>query len=139
MYIDISIDEIFKKFVDNYEEKETIGWTLKPATNEIHIEYRDKVLSWKDYEDIASDIYDNYFDKKGETNIEPIVKYYEEKYNITITMEMEDNFREEYKYFIENEGTKIVKRPVKIIEKQKINFYFSGGVEDYHTYRWINV
>lgn len=138
MYIDISIDEIFKKFVDNYEEKETIGWTLKPATNEIHIDYQNKALSWKDYEDIVSDIYDNYFDKKGETNIEPIIKYYEEKYNITITMEMEDNFREEYKYFIENEGTKIVKRPVKIIEKQKINFYFDG-VENYHTYRWINV
>lgn len=138
MYIDISIDEIFKKFVDNYEEKETIGWTLKPATNEIHIDYQNKALSQKDYEDIVSDIYDNYFDKKGETNIEPIIKYYEEKYNITITMEMEDNFREEYKYFIENEGTKIVKRPVKIIEKQKINFYFDG-VENYHTYRWINV
>ncbi len=139
MYIDVPIDEILKKFVDNYEEKETIGWTLKPLTNEIHIEYRDKILSWKDYEAIASDIYDNYFDKKGETNIEPIVKYYEEKYNISIAMEMEDNFREEYKYFVENDGTRIVKRPVKIIEKQKINFYFNGGAEDYHTYRWINV
>lgn len=138
MYIDIPIDEILKKFVDNCEEKETIAWTIKPLTNEIHIEYRDKILSWKDYEAIASDIYDNYFDKKGETNIEPIVKYYEEKYNISIAMEMEDNFREEYKYFVENDGTKIVKRPVKIIEKQKINFHFYGA-EDYHTYRWINV
>lgn len=135
MYIDISIDEILKKFVDNYEEKETIDWTLNPSTNKIHIEYRDKILSWKDYEAIVSDIYDSYFDDNED--IEPIIKYYEEKYNITITMEMENNFREEYKYFIENEGTKIVKRPVKIIEKQKINFYFDG-VENYHTYRWIN-
>lgn len=137
MYIDVSIDKILKKFVDNYEEKEVIGWTLKPSTNEIHIEYRDKLLSWKDYEAIASDIYDSYFDDNED--IEPIIKYYEEKYNITISIEIEDNSREEYKYFIENEGTKIVKRPVKIIEKQKINFYFSGEVEDYHTYRWINV
>lgn len=138
MYIDVPIDEILKKFVDNCEEKETIAWTLKPSENAIHIEYRNKVLSWKDYEDIASDIYDNYFDKNNETNVEQIIKYYEVKYNISITMEMEDNFREEYKYFIENNGTKIVKRPVKVIEKQKINFYFDG-VENYHTYRWINV
>lgn len=135
-YIDVSIDEILKKFVDNYEEKETIGWTLKPSTNKIHIEYRDKLLSWKDYEAIASDIYDSYFDDNED--IEPIVRYYEEKYNITISMEIEDNFREEYKYFIENNGTKIVKRPVKIIEKQKVNFHFRGA-EDYDTYRWINV
>lgn len=53
-------------------------------------------------------------------------------------MEMKDSSREEYKYFIENDGTKIVKRPVKIIEKQKINFRFRGA-ENYDTYRWINV
>lgn len=94
------------------------------------------ILSWKDYEVIASDIYDSYFDDNKD--IEPIIEYYEEKYSITISMEIEDNFREEYKYFIENDGAKIVKRPVKIIEKQKINFYFHG-VENYNTYRWINV
>lgn len=138
MYIDISIDEIMKKFVDNYEEKETIGWTIKPLTNEIHIDYENKALTWKDYENIVSDIYDNYFDSKGETDVEEIIRYYETKYNIAISMEMEDNFREEYKYFIENEGTKITRRPVKIIEKQKINFYFDGP-ENYQTYRWINV
>lgn len=136
MYIDVPIDEILKKFVDNYEEKEIIGWTATAAGNGIHIEYEDKVLTWKDYEAIASDIYDSYFDDNKD--VEPIIRYYENKYNIIIFMEIEDNFREEYKYFIESDGTEIVKRPVKIIEKQKINFHFCGA-EDYKTYRWINV
>ena len=136
MHIDVSVDEILKKFVDNYEEKEIVSWALKPSTKEIHIEYEDKVLTWKDYEVIASDIYDSYFDDNED--VEPVIRYYENKYNITIFIEMKDNFREEYKYFIENNGTKIVKRPVKIIEKQKINFRFRGA-ENYDTYRWINV
>lgn len=72
MYIDISIDEILKKFVDNYEEKEIIGWTATAAGNGIHIEYEDKVLTWKDYEAIASDIYDSYFDDNKD--VEPIMK-----------------------------------------------------------------
>lgn len=136
MYIDVSIDEILNRFIDNCEEKEIVGWTATAAGNGIHIEYKDKVLTWKDYEAIASDICEEYFDNNED--VEPVIRYYENKYNITIYMEMEDNFREEYKYFIEGDGTKIVKRPVKIIEKQKINFYFHGE-ENYDTYRWINV
>lgn len=136
MYIDVPIDEILKKFVDNYEEKEIIGWTATAAGNGIHIEYEDKVLTWKDYEAITSDIYDTCFD--DDEDVEPVIRYYENKYNITIFMEMKDIFREEYKYFIENDGTEIVKRPVKIIKKQKINFRFRGA-ENYDTYRWINV
>ena len=131
------IDEILKKFVYDYEEKEIVGWALKPSTKEIHIEYEDKVLTWKDYEAIASDICEEYFDNNKD--VEHVIRYYENKYNITIYMEIEDNFREEYKYFVEGDGTKIVKKPVKIIEKQKINFYFHGIVENYNTYRWINV
>lgn len=136
MYIDISIDEILNRFIDNYEEKEIVGWTATAAGNGIHIEYEDKVLTWKDYEAIASDIYEEFFDNNED--VEPVIRYYENKYDITIFMEMKDNSREDYKYFIENNGTKIVKRPVKIIEKQKINFRFRGA-ENYDTYRWINV
>lgn len=136
MYIDISIDEILKKFVDNDEEKEIIGWTATATGNGIHIEYEDKVLTWKDYEAIASDIYDTCFNDNED--VEPVIRYYKNKYDIIIFMEIEDSSREEYKYFIENDGTEIVKRPVKIIEKQKINFRFRGA-ENYDTYRWINV
>lgn len=50
MHIDISIDEILNRFIDNYEEKEIVGWTATAAGNGIHIEYEDKVLTWKDYE-----------------------------------------------------------------------------------------
>ena len=82
MYIDISIDEILKKFIDNYEEKEVIGWTATAAGNGIHIEYEDKVLTWKDYEAIASDIYDTCFNDNED--VEPVIQYYENKYDITI-------------------------------------------------------
>lgn len=122
MYIDISIDEILNRFIDNYDEKEIVGWTATAAGNGIHIEYENKVLTWKDYEAITSDIYDNYFNRDNETCVENLIRYYEVRYDVIISMEIEDNFREEYRYFIENNGTKIVKRPVKVIEKQKINF-----------------
>ena len=88
MYIDISIDEILNRFIDNYDEKEIVGWTATAAGNEIHIEYEDKVLTWKDYEAIASDIYDTYFD--DDEDIESVIQYYENKYDITIFMEMKD-------------------------------------------------
>lgn len=38
-YIDVSINEILNRFIDNYEEKEIVDWTLKPLTNEVHIDF----------------------------------------------------------------------------------------------------
>lgn len=36
------------------------------------------------------------------------------------------------------QSPQIFMTPIKIIEKQKINFRFRGA-ENYDTYRWINV
>lgn len=97
----------------------------------LRIKYND-ILTHEDLEDIATDIF-----KDREKDMDVAIKYYEKNYGMEITLDIEDNFAREDRWFLNPNQKKIVKSSALSLVEQKLIFTFKYNNEEYATFRLL--